>query len=88
MDKKLHPPLPQERRPQNYSREIILTTIAAKVYKTLLLNRIRPEVEKILTKNHNGLWRNRSTTSQILTCRIIERVRAKHSISYAEENWS
>ena len=63
---------------KNY-RGITLTAIAAKVYNALLLNRIRPEVEKILRKNQNGFRRNRSTTSQILTVRrIVEGVRAKN----------
>ena len=35
-----------------------LTTIAAKVYNRLLLNRIRPEVKKVLRQNQNGFWRN------------------------------
>ena len=42
-------------------------------------NRIKPKIEKVLTKNQNGFQRKRSTTSQILTiCRIIEEVCAKH----------
>ena len=58
-------------------RGITLTFIAAKIYKALLRNRIEPKIEKILSKNQNGFWRNRST-SQILTiCRILECVRAK-----------
>ena len=43
---------------------ITLTSIVAKIYNTLLCNRIEPKIEKIL-KNQNGFWRNRSTTSQI-----------------------
>jgi len=63
---------------KNY-RGITLTAIAAKIYNALLLNRIQPEIEKILRKNQNGFRRNRSTTSQILTIRrIIEGVRAKN----------
>ena len=37
----------------------------------MLLNRIRPEVDKILRKNQNGFKTNRSTTCQILTIRRI-----------------
>ena len=51
---------------------------AAKIYNALLLNCIKPEIEKILRKNQNGFRRNRSTISQILTIRrILEGVRAK-----------
>ena len=59
-------------------RTIILTSIAAKIYNTLLQNHIEPIIEKILRKNQNGFSRNRSTTSQILTIRrILEGVRTK-----------
>ena len=37
------------------------------MYNTLQLNRIEPEIEKILKKNQNGFRKNRSTVSQILT---------------------
>ena len=60
-------------------RGITLTAIAAKIYKTLLLNRIQPVLEPILRKNQNGFRKNRSTAGQILTVRrIIEGVRAKN----------
>ena len=63
---------------KNY-RGITLTSIAAKIYNALLLNRIEPKIDNILRKNQNGFRRNRSTTSQILTIRrIIEGVRAKN----------
>ena len=43
----------------------------AKIYNALLLNCIKPEIEKIIRKNQNDFWRNRST-SQILTiCWIL-----------------
>ena len=62
----------------NY-RGITLTPIAAKIYNLLLLNRIRPELEKILRKNQNGFRQKRSTVGQILTVRrIIEGVKAKN----------
>ena len=65
---------------KNY-RGITLTAIAAKICGALLLNRIRPEIEKIPRKNQNRFRRNRSTTSQILTIRrIIEGVRAKNVV--------
>ena len=61
----------------NY-RGITLTAIAAKIYNTMLLNRIQPQLENILRKNQNGFRKNRSTVGQILTVRrIIEGVRAR-----------
>ena len=63
---------------KNY-RGITLTSIAAKIYNSLLLNRVQPEVEKVLRKNQNGFRKNRSTVGQILTVRrLIEGVRAKN----------
>ena len=63
---------------KNY-RGVTLTSIAAKIYHALLRNRIEPKIDNILRKNQNGFWRNRSTTSQILTIRrILEGVRAKN----------
>ena len=63
---------------QNY-RGITLTSIAAKIYNALLWNCIEPKIDNIFRKNQNGFWRNRSTTSQILTLhRILEGVRAKN----------
>ena len=62
---------------KNY-RGIILTSIAAKIYNVLLHNHIEPKIENIPRKNQNGIRRNRSMTSQILTIRrILEGVRAK-----------
>ena len=60
-------------------RGITLTANSAKVYNTLLLNRIQPVLEPILRKNQNGFRKNRSTIGQILTVRrIIEGVRARN----------
>ena len=62
----------------NY-HEITLTSIAAKVYNSMLLNRIRPHIDPILRRNQNGFRQNRSTSGQILTVRrIIEGVKAKN----------
>ena len=45
----------------------------------MLLNRIQPEVEKVLRRNQNGFRKNRSTVGQILTVRrIIEGVKANN----------
>ena len=61
----------------NY-RGITLTSIAAKIYNALLLNRIQLEMEKILRRNQNGFRKGRSTIGQILTVRrIIEGVKAR-----------
>ena len=58
----------------NY-RGTTVTSIAAKICNALLLNRIQPEMEKILRRNQNGLRKGRSTIGQILkVIRIIERV--------------
>ena len=81
MDEGLHPSFPSKSDlglAKNY-RGITLTSIAAKIYNALLRNRIEHKIDNILRKNQNGFWRNRSTTSQILTiCRILEGVRAKN----------
>ena len=63
---------------KNY-RGITLTSIAAKIYNSLLLNRIQPHMEKLLRKNQNGFRKERSTVGQILTVRrVIEEVKAKN----------
>ena len=85
MDKELHPPFPSKsdlRIVKNY-RGITFTSIVAKIYNALLLNRIELEIEKILRKTQNGFRRNRSTTSQILTIRWILGVRAKTSKTHS-----
>ena len=63
---------------KNY-RGITLTSIAAKIYNTLLRNRIEPKIDNILRKNQNCFRANRSTASQILTIHgILEGVQAKN----------
>ena len=48
------------------------------IYNALVLTCNRSEIKKILRRNQNGFWRNRTIISEILTiCRMIERVRAK-----------
>ena len=60
-------------------RDISLTSIAAKIYNALLRDHIEPKTDNILRKNQNGFWRNKSTTSRILTIRrILESIRAKN----------
>ena len=62
----------------NY-RGITLTSIAAKIYNSMLLNRLRPYIDPVLRRNQNGFRQNRSTSGQILTVRrIIEGVKAKN----------
>ena len=72
-------PFFQERWQQNCQelKGIILIPIVVKIYNALLLNRIEPEMEKILWKNKNGFRRKRSTTSQILTIHRILSVCSK-----------
>ena len=62
----------------NY-RGISLSSIAAKTYNRMILNRIRPEIDKKLRINQNGFRPGRTTTSQILALRrIIEGVKEYH----------
>ena len=62
-----------------FYRGITLSGIATKIYNSMLLNRIQPEVDKVLRKNQTGFRKNRPTVGQILTVRrLIEGVRAKN----------
>ena len=71
-------PFPKKRdlgKTSNY-RGVTLTFIGAKIYNVLLLNRIQPEMEKILRRNKNGFRKGSSTIGQILAARrIIEGVK-------------
>ena len=60
---------------KNY-RGITHISIVAKIYNALQLNRIEPEIEKILRKNHS-FRRNWPTISQILKIRRFFYVRVK-----------
>ena len=68
------PPFPKKGNlsiTKNY-RGITLTSIAAKIFNLMILNRIRPEIDlKKSRKNQNGFRKNRSTTGQMLTIRRI-----------------
>ena len=55
---------------KNY-KDINLIAMAAKFFNTPLLNRIQPEIEKIMWKNQNVFQRNRLTTSHILNIHRI-----------------
>ena len=62
----------------NY-RGISLTSIAAKIFNRLILNRIRPHIEPLLRPNQNGFRAERSTTSHILALRrLIEGIKDKN----------
>ncbi len=62
----------------NY-RGIALTSTVSKTLNRMILNRIRPAMERILRNNQNGFREGRSTTSHILCLRrILEGVRDKN----------
>ena len=62
----------------NY-RGISLTSLVAKTYNRMILNRIRPHLDCYLRKNQNGFRSGRTTTSQILALRrLIEGVKDKN----------
>ena len=62
----------------NY-RGITLTCIAAKIYNTMIRERIQPAIDEIIRPNQNGFRKNRSTVGQILTVRrIIEGIKEKN----------
>ena len=64
--------------PGNY-RGISLNSIAAKLYNKIILNRIQPFVDPILSWTQNGFWKSRSTLYNILTLRhIIESIKSKN----------
>ena len=45
----------------------------------MLLNRIRPEIDKVIRKNQNGFRKNRSTLGHILTIRrILEGIKSQN----------
>ena len=69
MERRMYTAFPKKRNlslTKNY-REITLTSIAAKIFNQMILNRIRPEIDPILRMNQNGFRKIRSTSGQILT---------------------
>ena len=63
---------------KNY-RGISLTSMAAKVYNKILLNRIREPIDEILRKNQAGFRRGRSCTDQVhIIRRLIESANDKN----------
>ena len=64
--------------PSNY-RGISLNTIASKLYNRMILFRIQPHIDKILSWTQAGFRKSRSTLSNILALRrIIEGMRQKN----------
>lgn len=62
----------------NY-RGISLSSIVAKTFNRMILNRIRPELDKHMRCNQNGFRVGRTTTGHILALRrLIEGVKAKN----------
>ena len=55
---------------ENY-RGISLTSIMAKTYNSMILNRIRPVLDPLLRPNQNGFRHKRRTVGQILAIRRI-----------------
>ena len=57
-------------KPDNY-RGISLAQTASKIFNRLILNRIRPAIDKVLRPNQNGFRENRSTSSHLLALRRL-----------------
>ena len=68
--------------PPDY-RGICLNSVAAKLYNRMLLARIQPHVDEVLSWTQCGFRKSRSTLSNILALRrIIEGIKAKnHSLT-------
>ena len=63
----------------NNYRGISLSSLVAKTYNRMILNRIRPAIEPHLRINQNGFRPGRTTTSQILALRrLIEGIKDKN----------
>ena len=73
-------PIPKKTNPSlTDHRGISLNTIAAKLYNKMLLNRIQPYVDPILSWTQAGFRKSRSTLSNILALRrIIEGLKDKN----------
>ena len=62
----------------NY-RGISLSSVVAKTYNRMILNRIRPFVDPLLRNSQNGFRQDRSTVGQVLALRrILEGVRERN----------
>ena len=63
----------------NNYRGISLSSLVAKTYNRMILNRIRPAIEPHIRINQNGFRPGRTTTSQILALRrLIEGIKDKN----------
>ena len=74
-------PIPKKFNPSatNQHRGISLNSIAAKLYNKMLLNRIQPHIDPILSWTQCGFRKSRSTLSNILALRrIIEGLKDKN----------
>ena len=68
---------------QNY-RTISLISHPSKVMLKTILNRSKPQAEKIITEEQAGSWAGRSTTEQIFNLRILceKYLQHQHDIYY------
>ena len=55
---------------ENY-RTVSLISHSSKILLRIILNRLTPQTENILSEEQAGFRKNRSTTEQILNCRLI-----------------
>lgn len=63
----------------NNYRGISLSSIVAKTYNRMIMNRIRPAIDKELRVNQNGFRSGRTTTAHILALRrLIEGIKKKN----------
>ena len=58
--------------PSNY-RGISLTSLAAKIYNKMILNRLVPFLDPILRKKQNGFRRVKTTKAQVLSLESLRR---------------
>ena len=70
-------PIPKKGKGKVYNyRGISLSQVAAKAYNRVILNRVRPVIDKILRPNQNRFRPDRSTSSQLLALgRIVEEIK-------------
>ena len=62
----------------NY-RGVTLTSVGAKMYNRMLLDRLRPHTDQKQRNYQNGFRKGRSTVVQILTLRrLVEGIKSKH----------
>ena len=73
-------PIPKKgnlKKCENY-RTISLISHASKILLRIILNRLNPMVESILAEEQAGFRKKRSTTEQILNCRIMSEKYIEH----------